>query len=257
MDNTILLSGVMNFRDVGGLRTRDGHRVADGRIFRSAALHEMTEADRRLLEGLGITTVIDLRAATERHEHPYEWPGVSVVSAPLVHDDQVRSIIDRFRTGTLDEEELREWWSLTGVFDAPFEHLAAIRTIFETFLTVGPNEAVLYHCRGGKDRTGMLTALLLEGLGVTRDDILADFLRSNAALNADRPTPELARVVNAALGSSLSPEAAFSFAGVRTEWLDRLYRGIEDRHGSVGDYLRDAVGLGEPGIARLRELYLV
>jgi protein-tyrosine phosphatase len=216
----------------------------------------MTDADRRTLAEYGVAVVIDLRAAFERRQHPYQWPAVEVVSAPMVHDSQVRSIIDRFRSGSLEESELLEWWDLTGVFDAPFEHLAAIQTVFETFLTVGPNDVVLYHCRGGKDRTGMVSALLLEALGVAREEILADFLQSNTVLRDAQPMEDLARVINAALGSRLSPEAAFSFAGVREEWLHRLLSGIEARCGSVRKYLTESVGLGEAGLTALRSGYL-
>lgn len=246
----------MNLRDLGGLRTPEGAEVRRGRIYRSASLNELTGADRRALEALGISTVIDLRAEFERSLHPYEWPGVRIVTAPLVHDDEVRSIITRFQDGTLREDELKDWWRLTGVYDAPYEHLPAVKTVFQTLIEADDDDAILYHCRGGKDRTGMVSALVLGALGVSAEDILGDFLASNDALQAEAPGEALTAAVNEALGSALSPEAAFSFAGVRAEWLERLVQGIEEQSGSVEAYLREAVGLGAAGLAALRARYL-
>ena len=83
------------------------------------------------------------------------------------------------------------------------------------------------------------------GLNVTEEDLLA---AHTAADMADRFRTEW--------GLTLSPEAAYAFAGVKKEWLDSLIAGIEENHGSVERYLSDAVGLGQEGLARLRTAYL-
>ena len=247
---------IRNLRDLGGRVTPDGRRVVKRRLFRSGSLHEITDEDRSALEALGIRTVIDLRSEWERRHQPDEWPGVRIVSAPLVDDQLVASINARFEAGTIPSEELADWWQLTRVFQAPEEHTSSVRVIFDTLLETGPDDAVLFHCRGGKDRTGMVAALVLEALAVTREETLADFMRSNGVADDKGVRGELAAIIAQVGGSSWSDEAILSLTGVRREWLDTLFHRIEDRYGSVTRYLTDHVGIGDRGIARLREIYL-
>ncbi len=243
-------------RDLGGPTTSDGRRVAGGRLYRSGSIHDMTDDDRSALEALGIRTVIDLRSEWERRQHPYEWPRAGIVSAPLIDDQLVASINARFKAGAIPSEELEDWWQLTRIFQAPEEHSSSIGVIFNTFLQAGPRGAVLFHCRGGKDRTGMVSALLLDALGVTREEIMADFMLSNKIADDERVAENLAVIIDAAGLSSLSEEALSALTGVRGEWLDTLFRRIEDRFGSVTDYLTDHVGIDDRALARLREMYL-
>jgi len=257
MSRVVRFEGIVNARDLGGLATSNGGCVAPGRLYRSASLHEMTDADRSTLEALGIGVIIDLRAEWERREHPYEWTRGRIVLAPLVDDDLVESITGRFADGSLRSSELEDWWELTRVFQAPEEHAPSIRTIFETLLEAEPAEGALFHCRGGKDRTGMVAALILEALGVTRAEVLADFLFSNEAVDAERVTKDFKAIAAARGQRPLSARARFSLTGVRPEWLDTLFRGIEDRYGSVLEYLTGHVGISPGDLARLRQEYVV
>ena len=249
------LEGVPNFRDLGGAETADGRRVRARRLYRSGSLHEMTEADRTILEDLGIRIVIDLRCEWERLQHPYRWPGVARVAAPLVDDRVVIDMMDRFKAGTVSSEELEDWWHLSRVFQAPEEQVASIHLIFDTLLQPR-DDAVLIHCRGGKDRTGMVSAFVLEALGVQWDQVMADFLRSNEAVQNDRVKREIAAMLARAVTGPVTPEAVASLSGVRAEWLEALFARVAGRYGSVTRYLSDHIGVGEDGMATLRQVYL-
>ncbi len=216
----------------------------------------MTGDDKSALEELGIRTVIDLRSHWERRQQPYEWPGVRVISAPLVDDQLVASINARFEAGSIPDEELEDWWRLTRVFQAPEEHSRSIRVIFDSFAGIAPGEAVLFHCRGGKDRTGLVAALLLEALDVAPAEILADFMLSNRVVGDEHHAGPIAAVVDAASHRSLSKEAIQAVTGVKQEWLESLSDYIEVQFGSVRNYLVDHIGIGVRGIERLREIYL-
>ena len=255
-DTVSRLHSIVNMRDLGGLETPDGRRVAGNRLFRSGSLHEMTREDRSALEELGIRIVIDLRSEWERRQQPYEWPNNRIVSAPLIDDQLVASINARFKTGEISSGELEDWWQLIRMFHAPEEHISSIRKIFDTLIEANSDEAVLFHCRGGKDRTGVIAALVLDALGVTRKAILTDFMLSDELPEAERGMGQLTAIIDAAAPASLSDEARSSLTGVRQEWLDTLLRRIEDRYGSVARYLTDDVGIGDRGLARLQEMYL-
>jgi protein-tyrosine phosphatase len=238
------LEGVVNARDLGGLETTDGLRIAERRLFRSGSLHEMTEADRAMLESLGVGTVIDLRSSWERDRNPYRWPEVRLVPAPLVGDERVASIYMRFDAGSLREEDLLDWWGLTRVPDALETHAASIRTIFVTLLELRPNEAALLHCSAGKDRAGLAAAVLLRALGVGMSEILNDFETSNTQLA--HLAAELKSRIHSAGGEPLSPTALNSLTGVKREWLIDAFTRLEERHGSFERYLADRAGV-EPG----------
>ena len=256
MSPVLRMEGVFNIRDLGGIATSDGRRIAPGRLYRSASLHEMTDTDRSAFERLGIGTVIDLRSHWERGRQPYSLEGARMVNAPLVTDERMAAIVARFDGGTLTSDEVEDWWTFAGVYQTPEEHLEAMRIVFDEFVGVPPGEAILFHCRGGKDRTGLIAALLLEALGVPRAGIVWDFLLSNGASDDVAATEDFARLTAVLGRSGLSRRAIEAMTGVEEDWLQTLLAGICSRYGSVRSYLADTVGIGEPGLKRLRENYL-
>jgi len=119
---------------------------------------------------------------------------------------------------------------------------------------------VITHCFAGKDRTGLTVALVLETVGVDRDAILADFLRSNAAVpqlrerilesmrnRAENSTPEIITFAEARLNEEV--------LGVREDYLETSRRAIDRDYGSVPKYL-EAIGVTADQVARLREALL-
>jgi protein-tyrosine phosphatase len=256
MTTGLHLERVANLRDLGGLPAGDGRRVVPGRIYRSGSLHEMTGADRRALESWRVRTVVDLRSVWEQRHQPYEWPAGRVVTAPLASDEAVAGIFSRFLNGTLTEDEMADWWITTGVFDAPAEYPESVRAVFAALLEAAPGEAVLFHCTGGKDRTGAVAALILRALGAAPAAIVADFVASNGQLATPERLDELAARLNRGREQHLSPEALFALSGVKAEWLDVMFGRLADRFGSVDAYLGDALGLAEADLEALRERYL-
>jgi len=250
------LEGVLNIRDLGGIAAFDGHSVALGRLYRSGSLHEMTGTDRSVLMGLGISTIIDLRSAWERTRQPYSLDGARLVHAPLVDGRFMASIVERFESRRLTSEEIEDWWTFIRVYQTPEEHLGEIRTVFAEILRAPPGSAVLFHCRGGKDRTGFIAALLLGALGVPRSGIARDFLLSNHAMHDGRVTQDSSRMTAMLQESGLSERAIESLTGVREEWLHQLLDGIAARYGSVASYVSNEVGIEAEGLTRLRQAYL-
>lgn len=250
------LERVANLRDLGGLPTGDGRRVARGCIYRSGSLHEMTDDDRRALEARRIRTVIDLRSSWEQGYQPYVWSSGRHLAAPLADDDDVVFIWGSFLKGTLTEAEMLDWWTTTGVFDAPMAFAESMRAVFRALLEAAPGDAVLFHCTGGKDRTGVVAALILRALGATPEAITADFVATNQALASPQRLEELAARLNEGRDQPLSPESLFALSGVKAEWLDEMYRRLARRYGSVEGYLHEALGLTAADLARLHEQYL-
>ncbi|MCJ7725369.1 MAG: tyrosine-protein phosphatase [Acidimicrobiia bacterium] len=249
------LERVGNMRDIGGVPTLSGEMVATGRLYRSASPHEMTRADRDVFETLAIWTFIDLRTRWETERQPYEIPGGRLLNIPLAAEDSVASVTERFMAGELTNGQLEDWWGLIGLYDAPEAHAAGIRAVFEALIGVPPGEAVVLHCRGGKDRTGLIAALALEALGVDRALIVDDFLLSREAPH-HFPPGEAEAMQRAMDKMELTRKAIRSLSGVRPEWLLALLEGLDARYGSIAAYLSDRVGLGTDGVEWLRRGYL-
>lgn len=233
-----------NFRDYGDYGTAAGRRLARGRLFRSAHQARVSDADLERLGGLGISAIVDLRRPGERREQPSRrppgWAGEVIESA---HDDGGEAPhITFLKTSDLTVDSARAF--MAGVYrQLPFEppHLDLFARYFRALADA--DGAVLIHCAAGKDRTGLLAALTHHLLGVHRDDMVADYLLTNAAVDLAARAPAIARQLEAYTGRPASHEAVVAFLGVEAAWLEAALDAIAERHGSVDAYLTQALGV--------------
>lgn len=262
------LSGAVNFRDVGL-----SAGVRPGRLFRSGELSRLDDDGREALRQLGVTDVADLRSRREverrgagqvpdgvaihllpipdlgadesdgaaPHEHAWQRMMTEKPSDESVAEAAARYMID----------EYQRFPTYNGAQDA-------LRRVV-TLLAAG--RPVLAHCFAGKDRTGFLIATVLEAIGIDRDAVLADYLRSNGAspqlrerileMIQQRSDTELTDEVMTFTEARLSDEVL----GVREEYLDAARRTIDETYGSLDAYLRDA-GITKADVDGLRDALL-
>ncbi len=160
---------IQNMRDLGGMRKRDGRTIRPGALVRSAHLFQATEEDLK-----GIAAVIDLRTPGERREAPDQTHGRAYLPMPIFDDAQAGITHEQ---GTA-ERAFPDLAMLYGRLAA--ECREAFRAVLLRIMTHDyASGAILWHCTEGKDRCGLTTALALEYLGVPREDILADYLKTN------------------------------------------------------------------------------
>lgn len=240
------LAGAPNFRPVAPLPAARGRRLRTRRLWRSDALHRLTDADLDALAALRIGAVLDLRRADERTQMPSRWPA----SAPreTLTFDALPDSLQAVRAGgwalalggpDFDADGARRWMIETygrmPVALAPAVLEAATRLAGAR----GEPMPVLVHCTAGKDRTGFVVAMLLAAVGVPRDAIVDDYLESARRT----PAPALAArlVERAGLSPTERERAAIeTIADVRTEYLDAALGEAERTHGSLDGWLRAA-----------------
>ena len=173
------LSGVLNFRDLGGLPTTDGRCTRRGVVYRSDALEELTDEDVRLFhEDMNVTCVVDLRAHVETGGGRPRWASdasVDFVNLPMSDGWSDYGVLDDSGRHTLMARKYISYLDEAGANVA-----AALRRIARN----GPEAATVVHCALGKDRTGVVVALLLSIVGVTTEAIVADYMQT--AVNVDR-----------------------------------------------------------------------
>ena len=160
---------IQNKRDLGGLRTIDGKRIRPGCLVRSAHLSEAAENDLA-----GIAAVIDLRTPGERKQAPDRPWQREYLPLPVFTDEQAGISHEK----DVSEQLLPDFAYVYGrlVCDCADSFRRIILSIMEHDFSKG---AVLWHCTEGKDRCGITTALILESLGVDREVIMEDYLKTN------------------------------------------------------------------------------
>lgn len=175
-NRTLVLEGCVNFRDLGGYATRDGREIGWRRLFRADGLNRLTEADRGVLVGLGLSTVIDLRTvdeAEQRGRFPVDEVPVRYVDLPLT--DVLPS-----------PEDLPDWGEASYVasrYGRMVEEGGPVLTRAIEVLASADSLPAVVHCSAGKDRTGVLSALVLAFLDVPDETIVEDYALSAAAMD--------------------------------------------------------------------------
>jgi protein-tyrosine phosphatase len=232
----VVLQGAWNVRDLGGLVTASGEGVARGRVYRSDGLHRLTSADRSVLEQLRIMSVFDLRSdaelardgigafARERHTHV---PLVAVSLSP--YDPEID-------------------WARVNLRERYVEMLtvghSAIRAVLEA---VAKGETpLLFHCSGGKDRTGVVAAVLLRVLGVPDTTIVEDYALSEGYLRA-----ALAGYRDELQRRRLAPDVIGYLTSSPPDRMRFTLRELDRRWGSTLGYLR-WIGVDDDTVDHLR-----
>ncbi len=246
---------VLNFRDIGGIRAADGRQIRWGKIYRSGKLEELKAKEFKALKSLGVKTVVDLRTVGEVEHAPdnlpagegVNWFHVSISGITDADLQRTKKDIKKQRAedfnGAGKMETVMERFALEGAQD--------FGRVFELLLNE-ENTGLVYHCTAGKDRTGLLTALILYSLGVSEEVIMQDYLLSNYYRH-----DKIER--NARLGAhilGIETEASRAIMDVRPNYLNASLNIIIKEYGSVDNYLESGLGLTSQDLVTLKNMYL-
>ncbi len=238
------LDGAFNFRDLGGLPTHDGAVTRAGVIFRSDALHHLVPSDVDHLTELGMRTVIDLRSAVELDRTgrgPLEDTDMHWFHAPLSHGDAAsgRVLPPALAEGDLGRHYVDSLAERTETLAEVIEHLAT-----------RDNLPAVFHCTAGKDRTGMVAALVLSLVGVADDVIVHDYTltddRMGLVMERIRASGDFPEPVTPMLASVGRAEAAS---------METFLAAVRETHGDAEGWARDA-GLSDDTLSSLRDVLL-
>jgi protein-tyrosine phosphatase len=269
------LPGAWNFRDVAD----SAPALRPGRLFRSSELSRLDDEGRTTLRRLGITDVADLRASREvARRGPGLVPdGVEIHLLPFpdlgdeVSDDDPdgqaphEHAFQRLLTGEGADPDMSVNEAAARYMTDEYRQFptrnGAQRALHRVITLLAAGRPVLTHCFAGKDRTGFVVATVLEAIGVDRDTIVADFLRSNDA--APQLRARISEMIAQRREAELTPEVVtFTEArlsdgvlGVRAEYLAAARQAIDEQFGSLDGYLRDA-GISAADVDKLRDALL-
>ena len=262
----INLEGLLNVRDLGGLVGHGGKRLKTGRIIRSDNLSPATENDRTILQGYGVNKIVDFRTEDEVQASPDK----EIFGAQWIHCPILKSLTagitrkEAKKPSCLAEillnfscelgENGKEWLASLYI---PLVNDSFSLNGYRKFLDIlkdNKSGAVLYHCSAGKDRVGIGTLIFLSALGVSRKDIIKDYLLTNESYACViKEARELGRMqgVDERILDTIEP-----LSGVDVSYISTAFDVIDNIHGGTDAFLKNQLGLTEQYIKELRDNYL-
>lgn len=249
------LADAPNARDAGGYRAEGGHQMRTGLVFRADALDTLTSSEAATIQHDGITTVLDFRSTAEVSASP-DKVAVGTTDTNLPIDDSVlRNTVGQAIQGgpAMQQQLLGDGKAVQlmvnfyrSTIDTP-----AVRLQFATALhdLASAGAPILYHCTNGKDRTGIMSAILLTALGVPRGIVYLDYLASNHFLQAKNDAL-IAQLEKA--GKLTDPSLLLPILEVKREYLDATFDEISTRYGSFDNFLTTGLGIDNTVLTQLR-----
>jgi|TARA_B100001059_G_scaffold208907_1_gene221500 protein-tyrosine phosphatase len=245
------MDGAHNTRELGGYKTTDGKSVKWGMLFRSDKLSDISGTDQEYLQNLGIKKIIDFRSEEEKTEDPDIIPsGISYVEMPISVDGAMRSKIEAVLKGETDKEVK------SFLIDANREFVTSYTDVYENFLRglIDDDAPTLFHCTAGKDRAGFAAAISLIALGVSREDVIEDYMKTNA-FTKDRIEEILGQIKLMSLYQT-DTEILRPLIGVERVYIETAFKTAEEKYGSLENFIRDGLNISDEDIQKLRNKFL-
>ncbi len=244
----INISGIQNFRDLGGYRSMtDKKNVAWGKLYRSGEIDTLTASAKREFKNMGIKTIVDLRGTSEQHTTRSVTDAINVVSIPIpleeltqvlqgiqhgvIIGDTVNNIMER-----LNRELVGQWYP-------------SYSQLFKLMLDKD-NYPMVISCSWGKGRAGVASALVLYALGVSDDVVMNDYLLTNTYFNIPRAS---------SYGYKLpvkSQEGITAVFMAKENFLNAAKSEIRRNYGDVPTYLQEGLGLSKEDQKKLQSILL-
>lgn len=242
-DRRLPFAGATNFRDLGGYATRHGGVTRWGKVFRSDGLQHLTDDDIADYAKLGLRVVYDLRRDDERERLPNRVASVGLCIMTPVTEAGIEPFD---RAGAVNQRAGERL--LRTMYGHMLEHSGRVIGTMFGGLANETGLPAMFHCHAGKDRTGVVAALLLEALGVERETVLDDYELTATYRRREHQNESFERMVE----GGMAPEAAAGVLGAPRWAMEETLAQLDDQFGGIEAYLLGPAGLAIDTISRLR-----
>lgn len=244
-DKNLKIQKVTNFRTIGAVKNIDGRTLKEGKFYRSAHLHQLRKKSRKDLEELGIKEIIDLRNSKEISQKPDQIPNTVIYknySAFEDEGDQLDQAKKLFLRGKVSGSDANRRM-LDFYKNYVTENPKIIKKIIQDILD--SEHPVLYHCTAGKDRTGIITALILTILKFDRQTIDNDYLLSNSyRKKLVQKRLRLATHLHF-LYPKMDIKVIEKLSWVDKNYLDAAFSEIDKKYGSIENYIHEVLKISD------------
>jgi protein-tyrosine phosphatase len=243
----IKLQGAVNFRDIGGYKTKNGKVVKMHLLYRSAALNTLTNQDLLTIDSLGIKYDFDFRGPYEVKVAEDRIPNTTIrISLPAGSEN----IGDSAYMKNMGQLMKSDKFILNFYTDlAPFKYRYA--PLFDSLVANQSMSPILFHCTAGKDRTGIAAALILYALGVDEKTIYDDY----EATNYYRKRENEKAIVNIIKFYGTNEQVAVNLMSAKREYIEATFNTIRAKYGTIENYLNEEMGLNRKKIIRLQKIF--
>ena len=245
------MDGSHNTRELGGYKTTDGKSIKWGMLFRSDKLSDISKADQAYLQNLGIKKIIDFRSKEEKAEDPDIVPkGISYIEMPISVDGAMRSKIEAVLKGETNKEVK------SFLIDANKEFVSDYSGVYEDFLKnlIDDDGPALFHCTAGKDRAGFAAAITLIALGVSKEDVIKDYMKTNQF--TEERIEEIIGQIELMTLYQTDAEVLRPLLGVEREYIETAFQTAEDEYGSLMNFIRHGLNISDDDLQKLRTKFL-
>lgn len=250
----IELTSIDNVRDYGGITLLDGRTIPHGLLYRGSALHSLAPEDAcTLFDDLGITCVIDLRCGWECEAKPNtRYPGIEYLHIPFYDKEKVG--IDYTENANGTEIVGRDIACEPDHFYRSLSNPLTVRQmracVHEILDRISQGDPVYCHCSGGKDRTGIISILILTILGASEDDIMTDYLFTNIA--RDKTIDAVyERFLRLAKGDEERARELTESHRACPQNVAAFWESVSERYGSPADFIENQLAIDPTYAAHL------
>jgi protein-tyrosine phosphatase len=264
----VAMDGARNIRDIGGYKTEDGQVVKKGLIYRADQLSRLSDNDWQTLQGLDVTEILDLRRKEEQSKQSTQPPASYLVSIrtyeyPEIDEALMKDVITKAAEEftlmeAMTDEELKAALiaGASSYHQTAYQQRDAFRDMFKRL--AANDTPLMFHCTGGRDRTGFGAALILIALGVTREQVLDDYELSAEAVQVKPITrADIEPLLELPGFKDLSVNLVNRiWEATNRESMEIALASIASEHGSLDNYLMTELGVTPEMRSQLRENFL-
>lgn len=253
---------LINTRDLGGMKTKDGREIKKGMLIRSGQLSAASENDKKRLEDM-LGLILDFRTTKETEEKPDpQLEGVKYIHHSIFRESSVGISRDKESDKSAFEQMAKDKGQQITTLERmrqTYKKFVAEPYINEKYIFFldqvlnNENKAVLWHCTAGKDRAGFGAILMEYILGVSMEDMKADYLATNEFIK-----PEVEEILTVVLKDKTEEEKKdmIPFLSADPAYFDAIFETADEMYGSFDAFLEKALGVDEAKIKAFRDKFL-
>lgn len=247
---------MINFRDMGGIRTTDGKRIKKGMLFRSAVINPRNKKEMKYLLSLNLDYILDLRNPYEVEKKPDFIPeGCQYINAPVLLNKADSGVVPRdikeYVTNAI-QEEIEE---ATREFAETYSYMPySVEAYTKLFKIMNEGKRIAFHCTAGKDRTGVAAMMVQLALGCSRESVIEEYIKTDIYRKRFNATVHF--IIKLFVRKKYLVDYFVTCAYAHESFIHLALNAIFDKYKTIEEFLNAEYGVTAEDIAGWKEVYL-